>query len=200
MSWCICASRLRIMSVTGHAVADGSAGFQQGEVAVNGLAMLKTLFESTRKASRRAFRPAVEILEARLVPTLTPTRLVPGGGGDGTNVMSWVPVAGAVRYNIYSGPSSGQQTPDPEGTGITDPSYIDTGNPNGVPIFYRFTALDAAGHEGARSNEIEMTPFDTMPLVAVNPTIGASTFFEGDNAILGGFETTQIDGGMPYPR
>jgi hypothetical protein len=45
-----------------------------------------------------------------------------------------------------------------------------------------------------------MTPFNTMPLVAVNPNIGASTFFEEENAILGGFETTQIDGGMPYPR
>jgi hypothetical protein len=146
--------------------------------------MLKTLFESTRKGSRRTFRPAVEALEGRLAPTLAPTALVASGGGDGTNIMSWVPVAGAVRYNIYSGPSSGQETLDPEGTGLTNPSYIDTGNPNDVPIFYRFTALDAAGHEGARSNEIEMTPFDTMPLVAVNPTIGASTFFEGDNAIL----------------
>jgi hypothetical protein len=60
--------------------------------------------------------------------------------------------------------------------------------------------VDAAGQESARSNEIEMTPFNTMPLVAVDPTIGASTCFEDENAILGGFETTQIDGGMPYPR
>jgi hypothetical protein len=171
---------------------------------VNGLAMPKKSFESTRdkarKGSRRTFRPAVEVLEGRLVPSLTPTTLVPGGGGNGTNVMSWVPVTGAVKYNIYSGPSSGQETLDPGGTGITNPSYIDTGNPNGVPIFYQFTAVDAAGQESARSNEIEMTPFNTMPLVAVDPTIGASTFFEDEDAILGGFETTQIDGGMPYPR
>jgi len=171
---------------------------------VNCFSMLKKLFKSTGNktgaGNRRTFRPAVEALEARLVPSLTPTPLVPGGGGDGTNVMSWVPVPGAVTYNIYSGPSSGQETLDPEGTGLTNPSYIDTGNPNGVAIFYRFTALDAAGHEGDRSNEIEMTPFNTMPLVAVDPTIGASTFFEADSAILGGFETTQIDGGMPYPR
>jgi hypothetical protein len=162
--------------------------------------MLKRLFASTRnkttKGSRRAFRPAVEALESRFVPSL----LVASGGGDGTNVMSWVPVAGAVRYNMYSGPSSGHETLDPDGTGITNPSYIDSGNPNGVPIFYQFTSVDAAGRESARSNEIEMTPFNTMPLVAVNPTIGASTFFEEENAILGGFETTQIDGGMPYPR
>src|SRR6516225_9479023 len=118
--------------------------------------MLKTLFESTRKGSRRTFRPAVEALEARLVPSLTPTTLVPGGGGDGTNVMSWVPVAGAVKYNIYSGPSSSHETLDPGGTGITNPSYIDSANPNGVPIFYQFTAVDAAGQESARSNEIEM--------------------------------------------
>src|SRR6516165_12312188 len=163
MPWCICSSRLRIMSITGHAVVHGSAGFQQGEVAVKGVAMLKTLFESTRKGSRRTFRPAVEALEGRLAPTLAPTALVASGGGDGTNIMSWVPVAGAVRYNIYSGPSSGQETLDPEGTGLTNPSYIDTGNPNGVPIFYQFTAVDAAGHESTRSNEIEMTPFDTMP-------------------------------------
>jgi hypothetical protein len=174
---------------------------QRREVAVM-LAILKKLCESTRnrtgKGSRRTFRPAVEVLEGRLVPSLTPTTLVPGGGGDGTNVMSWVPVSGAVRYNIYSGPSSGGETLDV--AGLTNPSYIDTGNPNGVPIFYQFTAVDAAGQESARSNEIKMTPFNTMPLVAVNPTIGASTFFEADNAILGGFETTQIDGGMPYPR
>ena len=171
---------------------------------MNGLAMRKRLFESTRnktrKGSRWTFRPAVEVLEARLLPSLTPTTLVPGGGGDGTNVMSWVPVTGAVKYNIYSGPSSGHETPDAGGTGLTNPSYIDTGNPNGVPIFYQFTAVDSAGQESARSNEIQMTPFNTMPLVAVNPTIGASTFFEDENAILGGFETTQIDGGMPYPR
>jgi hypothetical protein len=166
--------------------------------------MLNRLFESTRnktsKGSRWTFRPAVEVLEARLVPSLTPTTLVPGGGGDGTNVMSWVPVTGAVKYNMYSGPRSGQETLDPGGTGITNPSYIDTGNPNGVPNFYQFTAVDAAGQESARSNEIKMTPFNTMPLVAVNPTIGASTFFQDENAILGGFQTTQIDGGMPYPR
>jgi hypothetical protein len=166
--------------------------------------MLKRLFESTRsktrKDSRWTFRPAVEVLEARLLPALSPTTLVPGGGGDGTNVMSWVPVTGAVKYNVYSGPGSGQETLDPGGTGLTNPSYIDTSNPNGVPIFYQFTAVDAAGQESTRSNEIEMTPFNTMPLVAVNPTIGASTFFEDENAILGGFETTQIDGGMPYPR
>jgi hypothetical protein len=166
--------------------------------------MPRKSFESTRdkarKGSRRTFRPAVEVLEGRLVPSLTPTTLVPGGGGNGTNVMSWVPVTGAVKYNIYSGPSSGQETLDPGGTGITNPSYIDTGDPNGVPIFYQFTAVDAAGQESARSNEIEMTPFNTMPLVAVDATIGASTFFEDEDAVLGGFETTQIDGGMPYPR
>src|SRR5260370_28257304 len=166
--------------------------------------MLKKLFKSTRnkpgKGIRGRFRVAIEVLEARLVPSLTPTALVPGGGGDGINVMRWVPVTGAVKYNIYSGPSAGQETLDSGGTGLTNPSYIDTDNPNGVPIFYQFTAVGAAGQEGARSNEIEMTPFDTMSLVAVDPTIGASTFFEGDNAILGGFETTQIDGGMPYPR
>jgi hypothetical protein len=115
MSWCICASRLRIMSVTGHAVAHGSVGFQQREVAVNGLAMLKKLFQSTRKNSRRAFRPAVEALEGRLAPTLTPTTLVPSGGGDGTNVMSWVPVAGAVKYNIYSGPAAARKRSTPRG-------------------------------------------------------------------------------------
>src|SRR6516162_5823334 len=166
--------------------------------------MLERLFESTRNKSRKGncptFRPGVEVLEARLVPSLTPTTLVPGGGGDGTNVMSWVPVAGAVKYNIYSGPSSGHETLDPGGTGITNPSYIDSGNPNGVPIFYQFTAVDAAGQESARSNEIQMTPFNTMPPVAVDPTFGASTYFEDENAILGGFETTRIDGGMPYPR
>lgn len=101
--------------------------------------MLKKLFKSTRNKTgegiRRTFRPAVEALEARLVPSLTPTTLVPGGGGDGTNVMSWVPVPCAVTYNIYSGPSSGQETLDPEGTGLTNPSYIDSGNPNGVPSF-----------------------------------------------------------------
>ncbi len=158
--------------------------------------LLESTSNKTCKGSRRTFRPAVEVLAARLAPST----LVAGGGGDGTNVMSWVPVPGAVTYNIYSGPSSGQETLDPDGTGLTNPSYIDSGNPNGVPIFYQFTSVDAAGHESARSNEIEMTPFDTMPPVAVDPTIGASTFFEGDDAILGGFETTQIDGGMPYPR
>jgi hypothetical protein len=159
--------------------------------------LLESTSNKTWKGSRRTFRPAVEVLEARLVPTTT---LVPGGGGDGTNVMSWVPMAGAVTYNIYSGPSSGQETLDSGGTGLTNPSYIDTDNPNGVPIFYEFTAVNAAGQESARSNEIEMTPFDTMPKVTVDPTIGASTFLEGDNAMLGGFVTTQIDGGMPYPR
>src|SRR5260370_37942100 len=143
--------------------------------------MLKKLFKSTRnkpgKGIRGRFRVAIEVLEARLAPTLTPTTLVPGGGGDGTNVMSWVPVARAVTYNIYSGPSSGQETLDSGGTGLTNPSYIDTDNPNGVPIFYEFTAVDAAGQESARSNEIEMTPFDTIPLVAVDPTIAPSTFF-----------------------
>ena len=93
---------------------------------MNGLAMLKKLFKSTGnktgKGSRRTIRPAVETLDARVVPSLTPTPLVPGGGGDGTNVMSWVPVPGAVTYNIYSGPSSGQETLDPEGTGLTNPS------------------------------------------------------------------------------
>jgi glycosidase len=76
------------------------------------------------------------------------------GHGDGAISLKWAAVKGAASYRVYRSRLShgGYElvTPAP----IAGTTFNDSGLVNGVPYYYLVTALDSAGNESARSNEV----------------------------------------------
>jgi hypothetical protein len=84
-----------------------------------------------------------------------PTSLV-ATAGDGSVDLSWNPVAGAAGYRIFRSPvTAGGHVLVGTASGTT---FSDTDVENGTRYFYVVRALDAAGNEGAASNEAAATP------------------------------------------
>jgi fibronectin type 3 domain-containing protein len=71
--------------------------------------------------------------------------------------LTWNPVTGANTYNLYRSTSSGGEGTVPYVTGLSDPSFIDTGLANGTTYYYTATAVGDVG-EGAKSLELASTP------------------------------------------
>jgi fibronectin type 3 domain-containing protein len=75
--------------------------------------------------------------------------------GNGQVSLSWSSSSGATSYNVYRGTSSGGETGI--ATGVTSPSYVDTGLTNGTTYYYKVTAVNSYGASGY-SNEASATP------------------------------------------
>ena len=102
--------------------------------------------------------------EVHAVPLATdapaaPTNLAATGGHHQV-ALSWAASAGAATYDIYRGTSAGGESATPIATGLTSPSYTDTGLTNGTTYFYEVTALNSGGTSG-NSNEASATPAAT---------------------------------------
>lgn len=77
--------------------------------------------------------------------------------GNATVTLSWTTSSGAASYNIYRGTSAGKESATPIKTGVTTPSYADTGVKNGTTYFYKVAAGNASG-ASALSSEASATP------------------------------------------
>ena len=75
--------------------------------------------------------------------------------GDSTAALSWNAVPGAASYSVYRATASGAEVLLT--SGLTTPSYADTGLTNGTAYFYKVTAVSGAG-ESAKSAEVSATP------------------------------------------
>ena len=67
-------------------------------------------------------------------------------------LLNWAAPAGAVSFNIYRGPSQGQEDQEIYDS-CTAASCTDTGAAQGIAYWYYVTAVDAYGDEGDPSNE-----------------------------------------------
>jgi glycosidase len=90
-----------------------------------------------------------------LVGPAAPTSLV-ATAGDGVVDLAWSAPAGASSYHVYRSPVTGGGY-ELMGTTSTT-AFNDTSVRNGTRYFYVVRALDAAGNEGAPSNEAAATP------------------------------------------
>ncbi|MBN1581867.1 MAG: alpha-amylase, partial [Anaerolineae bacterium] len=92
-----------------------------------------------------------------LVPPPAPAGLL-GTEGDGQVDLAWDGVAGAVGYNVYRSVVSGGGYARLNDTPLAGAAYSDGTVVNGQLAYYVVTAVDEAGNESTRSNEIEALP------------------------------------------
>ncbi|MGA4508835.1 alpha-amylase family glycosyl hydrolase [Propionibacteriaceae bacterium G1746] len=86
------------------------------------------------------------------------TSLRVGDVGSGTVALDWSPVEGAVAYNVYGSPLSGGGWVKLNQSPITETTFTATGLTNAQRQHFIVRAIDAAGNEGAESNEVTATP------------------------------------------
>lgn len=97
-------------------------------------------------------------------PPAAPTNLSATSGNNQIS-LDWTAVDAADTYNVYRATSSSSTSPsdnDPIETGVSDPSYTDSGAENGTTYAYVVTAVNNEGKESDPSNKInEITPFSS---------------------------------------
>ncbi len=133
------------LTVTDPGLTNGTAYFYR-VAAVAGSA------EGTRSA---------EVTATPVAPPVAPTN-VSGVNGDQQVTLTWTAVAGATSYSIYRGTAANAQASTPIATGVTAPTFVNTGLVNGTSYFYKVTARNAGG-ESPRSAEVRLTPQGPPP-------------------------------------
>lgn len=91
-----------------------------------------------------------------VAPPSAPTFLT-ATAGDQSVHLSWTGVSGAVSYSVYRGLSTGGESAAALVTGLTSPSYTDSGLTNGITYYYVITASSTIG-EGHASSEANARP------------------------------------------
>ncbi|MGA2031633.1 MAG: fibronectin type III domain-containing protein [Thermoguttaceae bacterium] len=92
-----------------------------------------------------------DILTWLYTPTAVTAPSVPIGltatpsiiGGAPQIALAWTASIGATSYNVYRGPTSGGEGTTPLVTGLTAPSFTDTGTTLGTTYYYTVAAVDA---------------------------------------------------------
>lgn len=82
--------------------------------------------------------------------------------------LSWTAVSGAVTYNVYRGTTAGGQSGTPVATGLTAPTFVNTGLVNGTTYFYKVAGVNTGGI-GTRSAEVSATPQAPVSPPVVTP-------------------------------
>lgn len=131
----------------------------------------------------RASQPVAQVNEP-IVPPVASISYPPGyvppalpaapGGvtatpGDGQVALAWGASSGATSYSVSRGMAGGGTAPI--ATGLSAPSYVDTGVTNGVTYSYWVTASNAAG-TSPMSSVSTATPMASAPAA---PALAAPT-------------------------
>ena len=123
---------------------------EQFNAAADGSGQITLQFSSTMNGG---IVSGIEILTGSAIPS------APWGlqaqPGDNQATLSWQAGAGATSFDVYRGTAPGAEALYQ--TGVTSPSFADTGATNGTRYFYTVTALNGVG-EGAPSAEASVTP------------------------------------------
>jgi fibronectin type 3 domain-containing protein len=77
--------------------------------------------------------------------------------GNAAVILQWTATTGATSYNVYRGTSAGAERTTPVATGITTPSFTNTGLLNGTTYYFKVAAVDGGG-TGPQSSEANATP------------------------------------------
>jgi fibronectin type 3 domain-containing protein len=101
--------------------------------------------------------------EVEGIPFAPPSDLA-GTSRDAEIGLSWVPAAGAARYNVYRSTSSTDGIDgEPLAAGVSDTTYTDEDATNGTTYYYRVTSVNPKDAESTASDEVSKTPFDDPP-------------------------------------
>jgi fibronectin type 3 domain-containing protein len=98
------------------------------------------------------------------IPALNPALAGPTGvtatPGNGQATILWTAVTGATSYNIYYSTNPNVSTANGTRiTGVTTPSYTQTGLGNGTTYYFVVTAVNSSnGTESTPSNPVSVTP------------------------------------------
>jgi cellulose 1,4-beta-cellobiosidase len=108
--------------------------------------------------------------------------------GDTTATITWNAVSGATSYSVYRGTAPGAERATAWKTGITSPTFTNTGLTDGTAYYYKVTAVNAAG-ESAKSAEVSVTPKSATGTgtVTVATRVGAnnSAYYGEEDVVLG---------------
>lgn len=72
--------------------------------------------------------------------------------------LTWSASIGALSYNVYRGTFAGGEGTTPLATGVLGSTFSDTGLVAGQSYYYVVTAVNGAGGQSARSNEVNVVP------------------------------------------
>jgi chitodextrinase len=110
------------------------------------------------------FSNEVSAVPLNTIPPAPPQNLA-GFSGNGQVTLRWNPNTEPdfLLYRIYGG-----TTPNPvivldSAVGAADTQRVLSGLTNGVPYYFRLTAVDSAYNESGFSNEVSVTPGDVTP-------------------------------------
>jgi fibronectin type 3 domain-containing protein len=113
--------------------------------------------------------------EASATPQLTaptaPTGLT-ATPGNASVTLTWTITTGATSYNVYRGTTAGGEGATPIVTGLTAPTYNDTGLFNGTTYYYKVAAVNSGG-VSTPSAEASATPEPPTPAAPAGLTATA---------------------------
>ena len=133
--------------------------------------------------------------------------------GSASVALAWTASSGATSYNVYRGTTSGGESATAIATGITSPSYSDTGLTNGTTYYYKAAAVNSAG-TSVLSAEASATPEPAAPAAPTGLTAtagnasvalvwtassGASSYNVYRGTTSGGESATAIATGITSP-
>ncbi|WP_374685877.1 alpha-amylase family glycosyl hydrolase, partial [Promineifilum sp.] len=130
---------------------------------------------------------AAILLPARgqdLVAPAAPTGLT-ATAGNAQVALDWDAVSGAAAYRVYRSPVTGGGYEFVAETAASD--YVDTTVENGRRYYYVVRAMDAAGNEGAASNEASATPAFPIGYTVLQwpPTLNHTISTNGTDTVYG---------------
>ncbi len=103
--------------------------------------------------------------------------------------LSWTPpyfggLPAHLTYNVYRGMTSGGESAIPTATGVTVPSFTDTGLTNLQTYYYKVTAVDPGG-ESLASTEVAVVPHVTTFAGWQQQAFTAAQLQQGDPNVIG---------------
>ena len=137
---------------------------------------------ASNEASAKPVAPTIASVPSGL--TATPS--------DTSINLAWNASSGTspITYNVYRGTSSGAEGSTPVASGLTSPSYTDTGLANGTTYYYKVAAVNIAGTSGQSTEASAKTltavyQIDCGSGSAVSPYV-ADEFFSAGNEFSSG--------------
>jgi hypothetical protein len=181
-------SQIQRLAALGGAVRNTSSVLLDGE--------FSGTFPSGNGIAGGDFVATFTVLSGPPSPPAPPTGLV-AQAGDSLVALSWVGSIGASSYTVRRSLASGGPY-TVIASGLTSPSYLDTGLSNQTTYFYEVTAVNGAGESG-ESNKASATPSAPPPQGSVqeltNITVGGCGATGAEIlipiALLWGFRSTR---------
>lgn len=98
---------------------------------------------------------------------------------NGQLTLTWTATAGAITYKVYRGTTPGGESGTAVATGLTSPTYVNTGLTNGTTYYYKVSAVNGSG-ESTHSSEASSIPINVLPLTNVGVFFSPYNWYQPD--------------------